>query len=322
MHPRQDLTPELLRLAASRAWVLTRTDLLNGGLSRHSVDRLTRSWQRLASGIYALHPPTWHTYLNAGLLLGGPGAAASHQTAAALHGLIDERDLPVRLLVPDERTRGSTSWVRLHRAGNVDRRVLHGLDPPRVGLDDTVVDIAAESDVTDAIAILTKAVQSRRTTADRLLPVVRSRTRIRNRRLIEAALDDAVRGVHSALEAGQIRRVERAHGLPPALRQFPVPETGRCVDGAYPDHRLLLEFDGLRYHDHAADQARDNLHTAYKYGTMRLGWVDVFVRQCQAALLIAIALGFGDVPRRCPLCPTDDVQSARVLAGKVHAIGG
>lgn len=304
MHPRQELPPALRRLAAERAGVLTRAEILAHGVSEHSIKRMARDWLTLARGMYAVGQCTWETYVWAAIVLGGDGAAACDGTAAALHGLTDDRQLPVHVIGGPAITRNKHEWVRFHRYGAEPRRILAGLAPPRVSVEDAALDVASQGTLTEAFAVLSAGVQSRRTTPERLLKTACGRSRLAHRQIIEAALADAAAGVHSALEAYHLRLVERPHGLPRARRQYPVPETEMYADGAYVEHRLLLEFDGLAYHDPVADQERDNLHTAYQYRTLRFGWVPIVEQFCRVALTIALSIGLPGVPRLCPRCPT------------------
>lgn len=299
MHKRQTLSAQMSGLAASRAGVLTRTDLLADGMSRHAITRLAESWTTVAAGIYATDPAEdpWLTTLWAGLLHAGPGSAAYGETAAALHDLAPRR-LPVHVLA-SRHTPALVAGVVLHR-DSLGRRT-SGQHPPRVTLDDAVIDACATGSDLDAIALISRTLHERRTTPDRLRAALGARNRHSRRRLLTMLL--AEKGVDSPLEHVHLTRVERAHRLPPMLRQFPVPESGHHADGAYPDLRLLIELDGAHFHDRDADRALDLDHSSAGYRTMRFEWEDCWALPCLTARRQARAIGLADVPRRCPRCP-------------------
>jgi predicted transcriptional regulator of viral defense system len=79
----------VLKLAATQHWLIIRDQLLDLGLSRHALDRRSKSGflVSLSAGIYRVAgaPQSWRQGL-LGACLWAPGAA-SHRSALRLHGI-------------------------------------------------------------------------------------------------------------------------------------------------------------------------------------------------------------------------------------------
>lgn len=295
MHPRASLPVALLDLAAERHGVLTRRELLDAGVSRHAVTRMARGWHTLAPGVFWIDPgaDAWLARVHAGLLLGGPGAAAWGTTALALWDLAD-RPAVIEVLTPLHRL-SPGPWLRFHRQGDRRRRIVP-VTPHRVNLEDAAIDAAASADEVRALALVARVLQERRSTPDRLLEAVRRRSRVRHRRLLVAAIGSSAAGAHSALEHLFTANVLRPHHLPALVRQYVVPQSGHVADLASPRDDLLIELDGVRYHDRDADRVLDNLHASHGYRTLRFTWPEVVGAGCGVARTIADVL-------RSPLHP-------------------
>lgn len=300
MHARVDLPPGLIALAAQRHGTLTRSDLLAAGLSRDVISRLAGEWDRLGRGVYALPGAhdRWLQKVYGGIALSGADAAAWGATALALWGLGDRA---ATIEVSTRKSRPpSADWLLLHRDVHGVRRTVD-LDPPRVSVEDAVIDTASAGSRDGALAVVSRSLQERRTTSTRLLATMNRRGRLRHKDLLTTAIGDSALGAHSALELRYALDVERAHRLPPMQRQYRVPETGHYSDGAYVAARILIELDGVRYHDRAADQALDNRHAGFGYRTFRFGWIDIDGTPCATACGIAAAIGYSGL-QRCRRC--------------------
>jgi hypothetical protein len=172
------------------------------------------------------------------------------------------------------------------------------------------VAIAAGSDL-EAVAVLARWVQRRRTTAGRLQAALAVRRRVPRRGWLKRVLADLAAGTCSVLEHGFLVNVERSHGLPRADRQRP----GRSSQGlVYRDADygpLLVELDGRLFHDSATARDRDlerDLDAAVDLrASVRLGWGQVFARPCTTAAKLAAVMrhhGLAVDPRPCgPTCP-------------------
>jgi very-short-patch-repair endonuclease len=210
-------------------------------------------------GVYAVGRPelTPRGRWMAAVLACGPGAALSHESAAELWGIRPGHSSPIEVSVPvvsEHRCPG----VRTHRRtglGSVDVTLHRGIPVTSVVL--TLIDLARGLDP----AQLERAVNE----ADRLDLIDPSALRAaldayagrpgvaRLRELLDRR---TFRLTDSGLERIFLPLVGRA-GLPlPLTRQR---LNGFRVDFFWPDLRLVVETDGLRYHRTPAQQARDHV---------------------------------------------------------------
>lgn len=303
--------------------VVARRQALAAGLNAHDIRRLLRrrEWARVHPGVYVDHtgPLAWEQRAWAAVLLVGPPAALSHESAIRAARGPERRDAdqgPIHVAVDRRRTVSVPEGVALHHLTDLDRRAHWNLGPPRVRIEHAVLDVAASAnDALDAIATLADAVQSRRTTAARLRAALDSRRRIPRRTFLEGVLADVASGTCSVLEHGYVDRVERPHGLPAAERQVPGSARGRVYrDADYTEYRLVVELDGRLFHDNALSRDRDldrDLRAALEgKRTIRLGWGQVFGRPCDTAVRVGALLargGWTGSPTPCPECPPGSV---------------
>lgn len=303
MHTRLSLPKSAIDVAQTNGGLITTAQLAEVGVGRDGVRALAgRELTRLSSGLFiAGTDPTWDQYLQAALSIAqtsenGDSAVAYGASALRLFGLGAEQ-LPVEVLVTSGAQPRGRDWARFIRS-TTPRRLLRDLDPPRTALEDTILDCCASVDDADACALVTRALQERRTTTQRLSACLAGRARQRHRALITDLIDDAS-GVESVLEYRYVTDVERPHNLPPFRRPYVVPETGHRSDGAYVNRRLLIELDGLRWHDKNADRALDLEHDLLHYTTLRVDWNDVVRNPCATAAYIGRALGMTPHCKRC-----------------------
>ncbi len=173
-----------------------------------------------------------------------------------------------------------------------------------------VLDLAERSrSVDEVFGWIARACGGRRavTTTARIGAALAMRTRARWRREVGAALNDVDEGCHSILERRYLHEVERAHGLPPGVRQT------RQVDGEQPTYDdvlyaefgLVVELDGLATHPDEVrwrDIRRDNVTAAAGRRVLRYGWPDVSEKPCAVAVQTGQALrlgGWRGDPGRC-----------------------
>jgi very-short-patch-repair endonuclease len=317
MHQSQNPGAHARRLAAAQEGFLTTAQAALFGLGEDALSRLVRDghWERTAQGLYDLRPGQdsfdrrlWSAVLRAGEPSALGGGAALH-----LHGLQSLQPVgatrlsePVEVWVPaDRRPRGDPSViVRRDRSGRLARA--RGL-PPRICVEDALIDVCVRLPVEDEVARLTEALRLRLTTPDRLIERVAQRTRLAGRRQLLAVLADLA-GVESSLEWVFRRDVERAHRLPKARRQVSVSRGSRS-DGFYEEQGVLVEIDGRRGHEDSGssfrDLDRDNRHTARGLTTLRYGSADLRGRPCEVARQVWEALaarGLTEPFHPCPRC--------------------
>lgn len=309
--------------------VVSRRQVLNlAGESDATIRRrvLRREWVMFHPGVYLNHTgtPTWRQRAWAATLYsGGALAGASALRAADGPGRRDHDEGGlIHIVIPGSRRVQERDGIRIERRETFGEVVQPNMSPPRTRVEHAAVDAAAEAPTAlGAIAILSDVVRSRRTTAERLLAVAGRRARLARRHLILGVLSDAAAGAASVLEMEFLRRVERPHGLPTALRQLrhvaPATTTsgqGRVAyrDAALPDLRLLLELDGQLGHsttvERDADFERDLDAALVDRATVRLGWGQAHVRPCVTAAKLAVLYrkrGWRGEFVRCKDCPAD-----------------
>lgn len=220
-----------------------------------------RLWAPVYDGIYIDHTGelTWLQQAWAAVLFSWP-AALSHDSAlraADGPGRRDAVDLPIHVVVERDRRLVAPDQVRLHRRRGHAKQVSWNLSPPRVRYEQAAIDVASTAKSEFAvIAALAKAVQSRRTTAERLLGAMSERARMPRREWISSVLRDIDEGTCSVLEHGYLTLVERPHRLPRANRQaVGIGRVGQVYRDAAYAQPFVVELDGRLFHDTA--DARD-----------------------------------------------------------------
>jgi Protein of unknown function (DUF559) len=256
------------RLAREQHGVLARRDLEELGFSKMAIEhRLATGRLHLISpGIYAVGRPelTPHGRWMAAVLACGEGAVLSHRSAAELWGIGREEagriDVSIR-----RRSRIARRGVKVRCRPSIPGRSLvrrHGI--PVTTPVQTLIDLATE--------LRTLRLERPVNEADRL-DLVDPET-------LRHSLDDhvgmpGVKALRTLLDRHTFRLSDSdleilfrplalAAGLPLPLTKHRV--LGYEVDFFLPDHGLVVETDGLRYHRTPAQQARavkrDQTHTA------------------------------------------------------------
>jgi hypothetical protein len=323
-------------LVALQHGVISRRQALAWGLAPDAVEARVRfgRWTRLHRGTYATFTgrPPREALLWAALLRAGDDAVLSHETAAELAGLADQPGVQIHVTVPARRqpaTAREIPGVIVHRSDRVYRARHPTARPPQTRIEETVLDLTQTApDFDAAFSWLCRAVGRRLTTPGRLRKAAGTRRKLRWRTEIAAALDEVAAGVHSLLEFRYVTGVERPHALPRATRQARRHrKTGRAyLDGLYEEYLVGIELDGQAAHpieERWRDIRRDNAGAAEGIVTLRFGWSEVTVHQCQTAAQVAAVLrqrGWTGALRRCgPACPAGTTPSGGLgLAGSLQ----
>lgn len=302
--------------------VIARSQAARHGLTDNDIRRLIRrrEWVRVHPRVYVNHtgPLTWRQRAWAAVLAVWPAALCGESALRADDGPgrrgFDDSGA-VDVAIDRKRTlRVRIDGVRVHHLAGFGPKVQWNMSPPRVRIEEVVLDLAARAPTEfQAIAIVSNAVQSRRTTADRLLKALGRRPRIDRREFLELLLADVADGTCSLLEHGYLDRVERPHGLPRGQRQVGASARGPIYrDVTYVEQQQVVELDGRLFHDNAsardADLDRDLDAAVDRLATVRLGWGQVFDRPCATAVRIGKLLqhrGWGGTPTSCPQCARD-----------------
>lgn len=255
---REDLDHLLLR----QSGVVSRAQLRDLGLAPHDVRRALRRRELVVihPGVCLTHTgdPTWLQRAWGGVLALWPAALCRESALRAEQSRMSEiDDGPIHIAVDRGRSPAPPRGIRLHRVTDFSGKVRWAAGPPRVWVEEAVLDVAADArDELRTIAALADAVQSRLTTADRLVESLSRRSRIARRQLLTDVLADVANGTCSVLEHAYLTRVERPHGLPKAGRQVQESARGSVYrDVVYPEQDTYVELDGRLFHDNAA--ARD-----------------------------------------------------------------
>ncbi len=309
-------TPSWRERAAAQDGALARQQALDGGMSPDALRQHVRAgrWLRVHPGVYVTFtgPLPFRTRVWAALLHAGPGALASHRTAAHLQGLVDDEPALVDVTVPWTHRVTRRPGVRIHRSRQPDARAHPARSLPQTLVSDTVLDLVEQSArEDDVVGWLTRGCQRRLCTPAHLLEAAARRPRLRHRRLVGSVLAEVGVGVHSPLESHYRRRVELAHGLPSATRNQVTVLRGRrwYHDVRYGRWRLRVELEGLAHHrvdEGWRDDVRDNEAVLSGDTVLRYGWRAVVGSACATAGDVAGALrerGWQGRPRRCgPSC--------------------
>lgn len=266
------------------------------GTDATAVNRMLRRRElvEVHRGVYVDHtgPPSWQQLAWAAVLWAWPAGLAGESAWRAFEGPGRRRRDTDQLHVVVERNRrlAPPPEIVVHRRAGFEDLTLWNLGPPRLRLEEAVLDVAlAASDELGLVAALADAAGSRRTTAQRLSEALALRPRVPRRALLVAVLADVAAGSCSVLEREYLRRVERAHGLPRGARQVLLEHAGRSMwqDVVYEPWNVHVGLDGRIDHTLLVDRDRDlerDLLVAGRGGrSVRVGYGQVFTRACATA---------------------------------------
>lgn len=269
---------ELAAIAVRQHGLISRDQalrVLGEGRTRHW--RVTGRLEAVRPGVYRLPgaPPTWQQGLLGAVLAAGPGAVASHRSAAALHGLVDR-------VGPPELTAPSPRWVRLpgvraHRTNCLpDHHRVVVTAVPVTSLARTVLDMSAVVPPERLGQLLDHAHRVRPTLVSELetcLDEVKARGRRRTAvmREILALRHEDDRPGGSNWEVARVRDL-RAAELGLLVQQHKVTVRGRVyyLDAAYPIEMVAVEFDTFHTHGARSSFDRDRRRDA---DLQLLGWL-------------------------------------------------
>lgn len=139
----------LYQLAEPQAGYFTTSQAVGAGVSRRALSGRARRGdiERVRYGIYRLRDFPTHPFedVTAACLWAGPGSAASHETALAVHGVSDAMPASIHLTV-SRPFRGRQPGVVVHHASlpDEDRETRDGV--PVTTIARTLQDIATSSD--------------------------------------------------------------------------------------------------------------------------------------------------------------------------------
>jgi hypothetical protein len=229
------------------------------------------------------HERSWRKDVHAAVLAAGPQAWACHGTAAHLHGLLDAPRPPAIDVVVPRGRHARAGELRLHTTralGRDEVTEVHGI--PSTSVARTLLDLAVATDPDVLERYLVDQVRRHRELLSTLLDLAdRHRSLPGRARLVRvvARLPAGATALGSPLEVLGVQRL-RQQGAPPFVVQYVVraPNGRRVkrVDVAWPDLRIVLEFDGAGYHDLAGQRDVD---AAARAEMRDLGWHVEVVRR-------------------------------------------
>jgi predicted transcriptional regulator of viral defense system len=262
-------------LAAHQHGVVARPQLLELGFTASAIEHRIKKRQLhvLWRSVYAVGRPEVNDrgQLMAATLACGPDSVISHESAAALWGLLPSMPDPVHVSVLagfDRRVPGIVTHRRVTlRPQDVTRCDAIPVTTPVCSL----VDLAPRLSRERLERAINEADRQDLLTPERLreeLDPLAGRAGVRRLRSI---LDERTFALTDSELEQRFLPIAREAGLPPPLTQSHV--NGFRVDFYWPDLRLVVETDGLRYHRTPAQQARDRVrdqaHAAAGFAVLR-----------------------------------------------------
>lgn len=282
--------------------MISRSEAVDTGLNKRAIDRILESgeWIRLLPGVYAIRgcPVTFMRRVVGAYKWAGDGALLSHSTSAKLLGLDGVGPFGIEVSTP---RRLRSKKVVIHQRATSDIPSMR-IDCVRAArAEPTLLDLASRLTVENLELALDSALRLGLTRFDRL---ERFHNSFAGRGVPGSA---ALRGLiqlrepcqrphHSVLEV-EFRQLTRSEDLPGAVAQFPVVlRSGLTVhlDFAYPDEKVAIEIDSVRWHSGLRaikqDNERQNLLVALGWRVLRFEWNDVVRRPKVIAAQIRNAL--------------------------------
>lgn len=277
--------------------IFTTDDLLACGRSPRQIQAMLQRGVlvRLSRGVFAT--ADLHARLQtvregepllraaAALATAGPGAVASHQTAAQVHGLdLLRQPAPVVTLTrpPGTGSRSAKHGVHVHAANLPASHAGGRFGVPVTTVARTVVDLARELDFTDGVVVADSALHQHLTSKNELRAMLTACARWPGVSRAAQVVEFADGLAESVLES--IARVAfRNLGLPPPELQVEIRDAdgqliGR-VDFLWRRFRTIAEVDGaLKYDDRTRAQAqlrRDKKLRAAGYEVEHFDWREI-----------------------------------------------
>ena len=253
-----------LRLALARfAGVASAAELRAAGLTRGQVTAALRAGRLVAvsRGVYLAadaDPTDLTVRRRLALAVGGPDAALSHGSAAAVWGVKRESGSgPIHVTVPATAPQRRVAGVHVHRSTRHDVTTRDRW--PISSVPQMLRELALTGTEDDlrypALAAIQRGLISPESLTDRT--GVPRRALARWRMIAEEAKAGAVSGGEA-----HYWRLVRASGLPLPVLNAPVPGLRYRADALWPQYRLIVEIDGWETHGGRAafdsDRRRQN----------------------------------------------------------------
>jgi very-short-patch-repair endonuclease len=288
----------IARIGARQDNVISREQLLAAGLGRGAIAHRVAAgaWQRLHNSVYLLGPapPTLMARARAAGLACGTGAVVSHRSAAEMFGLLPETrgDVHVTVAGRNVAPREGVSRHRIAAFGPGQVTNMRGI--PVTSVARTICDLAATEPQREVEHAYQEALYRRIVTDRQIAAVLQREPRRRGTPVIRALLDNPAM-TRSERERALLRLLSSA--------QLPKPLTnvrlhGYLVDAYWPEHGLVLEFDGWQAHGHRSafetDRKRDQVMAAHGLRVIRV--TDRQLKYELVAVVARIAMSLSQAP--------------------------
>lgn len=272
-----------VRLALSQHGLITLAQAASEGCPPYALGRRLRSGEveRVLPGVYRFigGAQTWHQQALAACLWGGPGAAASHTTAASL---LELKGFPLGAIhICGPKAGSLPTWVTAHRIPTAVRGIVRVGGIPTTPAWRTLADLGSITPAAEVERALDDALRRRLVSLPQLRWALESNGRTRHRgtavlRGLVAARTPGFVPPESELEAILYRLVDGSD-LPPARRQAPL--VGRRCDLLFEEAGLVVEVDGWETHGTREafedDRARDRAMVRQGLRVLRFTWYDL-----------------------------------------------
>lgn len=294
-------------LATRQHGVVAWFQLRDAGVSRGLVDfRLAAGRLHIVHrGVYAVghRELTLEGRRMAAVLALGPTAVLSHHSAAEHWGMLARSQSGVtHVTLPDRGPRRQRRGIAVHRVPEVQATVHDGI--PVTTVPWTLLDLAATAQPRILDRAIEGAERARLLDLKALQPLLAEvRPGVRALREALAAYDDAP--TESELER-RFLELCTAYDIPrPHVNQWLL---GRFqVDFLWPEHRLIVETDGMAWHGTSAARKRDHKRDAELalagFYTQRFDWEQVTQTPAKTAELVLQLLAERDPSSRSPWMP-------------------
>ncbi len=299
----RDVDLKVAVIAARQHGIFTFDDAARAGADRSTILRRTRAglWLRLAPGLFAVAgaPTTWERAVSAAVRRIGNMSAASHRTAAHLHGLYGR---PHQIEVVTVASGKRNLPFVLHQCEDLVKAEIVEIDGiPTTDAARTIVDVGIPAGVDVAQIILDGALRREMTTLAEVARRIHLYGR-RDRRGIGPARGLVVERLgwqsvtDSVLEDAFLRLADRA-GLPRPVpqRRLVIRQRRRVVRLDFDfGGRVVVELDSEKFHtdpdSFRLDRRRQNDLVQAGFTVLRFTWWDVMAAPEYVAATVATAL--------------------------------
>jgi very-short-patch-repair endonuclease len=284
-------------VALQQLGLVATRQLVAAGISRDAIRTRRRrgSLHIVYQGVYLLGHAVMApgTRELAAVLACGEGAFVSHRSAASLWGFAAAPEGATEVTVVGRNIR-SRDGLRVHRVrslNNADRRLRNGI--PVTSPARALIDFASQAAADELERAITEAYALGLTTERELRQAL---ARNANRAGVAALKVELDREGGPAFTRSEAERrmlaLIRDARLPRPLTNVPV--EGYEVDLLWPEHRLIVEIDGYRFHGHRQaferDRRKQTALAAAGYTMIRVRWRQIDEGPMAVVAAIAQAL--------------------------------